>query len=151
MMKWCECLKREVENCDCPAATPAPVGGVEGLVKRARGEWNDWIRQPDNDSDPIHIEIKALIAWANKRPAGAFVLLAEALTSLSARLASETDRAETAIESLNEARDECATATARVEALEKALIYVRDSGLLSPLGTAFKTVCAALKAEAPNE
>jgi hypothetical protein len=35
-------------------------------------------------------------------------------------------------------------ARARVEALETALIYVRDSGLLSPLGTAFKTVCAAL-------
>jgi hypothetical protein len=33
-MKWCECLKREVENCDCPAAPPAPVGDVGELVKR---------------------------------------------------------------------------------------------------------------------
>jgi hypothetical protein len=35
-MKWCECLKREVENCDCPAATSAPVGDVGELVKRLR-------------------------------------------------------------------------------------------------------------------
>jgi hypothetical protein len=32
-MKWCECLKRAVENCDCPAAPPAPVGE---LVERLR-------------------------------------------------------------------------------------------------------------------
>ena len=28
MSKWCECLKREVQSCDCPAALPPPTGDV---------------------------------------------------------------------------------------------------------------------------
>jgi hypothetical protein len=98
----CSCLTCVSRRAALTAAPPAPVREVEGLVKRLR-----WRGEHTSDQ-------KATTPTLCREAA-------DALTSLSARLASETDRAETAIESLNEARDECATASARVEALEKAL------------------------------
>ena len=44
MSKWCECLKREVETCDCPAALPPLAGEVDDLIAEldARALWDSW-------------------------------------------------------------------------------------------------------------
>jgi hypothetical protein len=121
------------------AAPPAPVGDVGELVKRLR-----WRAEHTSDHGAT---TPTLCREA-----------ADAITSLAARLAEcerERDEARATVDTIDgllnttaqcaeiitKQRDE---ARARVEALETALIYIRDSGLLSPLGTAFKTVCAAL-------
>jgi hypothetical protein len=136
-MKWCECLKREVENCDCSAAPPAPVGGVEGLVKRLRS------------GEPCSGEGGDVCKDISAKGGCICAISADAIASLSARIAEcerERDEARNAGIAIGQSQGFKLRLKlrARVEALEKALMYVRDSGLLSPLGTAFKTVCAAL-------
>jgi hypothetical protein len=71
-MKWCECLKREVENCGCPAAPSAPVGDVGELVKRLR------------ERAGFALEENTATAISDARH---FEEAADALNSLAARLA----------------------------------------------------------------
>jgi hypothetical protein len=146
-MKWCECLTRQVENCDCPAAPSGPVGEVEGLVKRLR-----WRGEHTSDHGAT---TPTLCREA-----------ADTLTSLAARLAEcERERDEATnyawqpIDSLNRnlftmtvglvsQRDE---ARARVEALEKAAnAVISDQSLNNVAGwyDSVKQLRAALKAEA---
>jgi hypothetical protein len=123
-MKWCECLKREVKNCDCPAAITTQAARLaEIIVADAATNYAKHLVVALADEFP------AIPEW---QPLDSLIGILSQIDNMTVGLVSQRDEAR-----------------ARVEALEKALIYVRDSGLLSPLGTAFKTVCAALKAEAP--
>jgi hypothetical protein len=116
------------------AAPPAPVGEVGELVERLR-ERAGFAREENTATaicDARHFEEAA-----------------DALNSLAARLAEcerERDEARNVGIAIGQSQGFklLLRLQDRVEALEKALIYIRDSGLLSPLGTAFKTVCAAL-------
>lgn len=115
MSKWCECLKREVETCDCPAALPSPAGEVGELVERLR-ERAGFAREEKNATaicDARHFEEAA-----------------DALQSLSARLAETNahwekvfDFSEDQLQSVNKDRlaayDQLASANARAEKAER--------------------------------
>ena len=118
MSKWCECLKREVETCDCLAALPPLAGDVGGLIRRLRGEYRIPITdglgaaggdEPDNANEFV----RQFPSTPIQREA------ADALQSLSAHLA-DVEREKDAAHQTAEANfRQWGAATARAERLER--------------------------------
>lgn len=91
---------------------------MSDIVEKARGEWQEWMRHPDNAED---FSLEDVVAWINQRPAGAFLLLADEITRLKAEVAQWKEAFERTMDDVAALRDENERLKASEEAYRKTL------------------------------